>query len=188
MPASAPFSFGVYVIGPTHIRAYKNGIPTQECVDHASQMHHNQIGILALATAGFRVGRLEARDVPGGTIVYSEDFNGAAGTLPAGWTQFREGSLDGAGNLYIIGDPISSGAYTTLPAGAAYFELQNVVFDDESHGPHWGMIAPYWNGDNYGEQSYRVLARETAPHDVDVVDCTPGSGLGGWAVGAVRVA
>lgn len=186
MPPSAPLSFGVHVVSPTRYRAYKNGVIVQECGDHPDRTSNTLVAILALATVGFRVGRFEARTAPGGTLLASDDFNGTAGTVPAGWSQHHgDGSLDGAGNLLIYGGDFSAGVYRTIPAGAMFFELQNVVFDDESHGPHWGMVAAYWNGGDYGDQSYRVLSREQTPHDTTVLDCTPGRVGGVWTIGTV---
>jgi hypothetical protein len=187
MPPSAIFSIASYVLAPNRCRSYKDGVVVGECVDHVDQTAHTLVAILALATAGFRVDRYEERTGPGGTLLYSEDFGGTAGTVPAGWTQHNaEGAVDGSGKLLIVGDFYSSGIYRTRAVGAAYFELQGCIFDDESHGPHWGMIAPYWAGAGYGEDSYRVLIREHTPHDVEIPDCTPVA-LTGWSVGSVRI-
>lgn len=187
---SPVFSFGIHILGTNSVRGYKNGSPYVECTNHPNRSANTLIGIFALATLGFNVGRFEARTAPGGTIIFADDFNGTAGTVPSGWTQWNgEGALDGAGRLRILGGPVlESGIYRTLPAGATYFELQGVTFDDETHGPHWGMVAPHWPGSGvFGEGAYRILAREYSPQDLELPDCTARYLGAGWGVGMVRM-
>lgn len=189
MPPSAPFSFGVHVAGPNWMRGYKDGGLVAECNDHADRSANSLVAITALATVGFRVDRFEARTAPGGTLLLADDFNGSAGTPPSGWSAYRGGGLlDGAGNVRLLGGGNSQAIYRSIPGGATFFELQGCTFDDDAHGPHWGMIAAHWPGTtDYGEQSYRVLVRELAPHGFELVDCTPAV-VSGWSVGMVRIA
>lgn len=163
--------FGIFVRSSTEVWSYKNGALVGKYSHPARSGTYT--GIVALATTGFHVDRIEWRSGgPAGPLVDSDDFDSLAA-----WTIVKNddggGVIDPAGHVRLNGGGSSEIIRRATPTGADYVELLNAYFPTPSDSNEWGMVTINYDGSSYyGENGYRVLMREYAPNEVQVPDGT----------------